>query len=268
MRVEFRIARHFACNTHEQRTLHAVDLDSAIFGEGDDGMDRIVEHDRVTGQPPTIQNLRRVFVMLLTNPFVVGRIELEVDDIVENPEKITMVVAVDAEADAAWMAGVGLIDDGFNIVLIMDAVVFTLVAFMGETDARIGGGFDGVTEPFKLVRRDPIAFVVEFVVVAAGEMDVFSIMLEVVGIQDDETESVFVEMIISAFHAIALECDFVWISVIVMVADRMVCWNFEIVVVIDVVDAFQGRVGEIATMDDEIDVLPFRMGENAVEPFP
>ena len=75
-------------------------------------------------------------------------------------------------------------------------------------------------------------------------------------------------MIISAFHAIALECDFVWISVIVMVADRMVCWNFEIVVVIDVVDAFQGRVGEIATMDNEIDVLPFRVGENAVEPFP
>ena len=248
--------------------MHAVDLDPTVFGEGDDGMDRIVEHDRVTGQPPTIQNLRRVFVMLLTNPFVVGRIELEVDDIVENPEKITMVVAVDAEADAAWMAGVGLIDDGFNIVLIMDAVVFTLVAFMGETDARIGGGFDGVAEPFELLRRDPIAFVVEFVIVAAGEMDVFSIMLEVVGIQDDETESVFVEMIISAFHAIALECDFVRISVVVMVADRMVCWNFEIVVVIDVVDAFQGRVGEIAAMNDEIDILPFRVGENAVEPFP
>ena len=81
--------------------MHAVDLDPTVFGEGDDGMDRIVEHDRVTGQPPTIQNLRWIFVMLLTNPFVVGRIELEVDDIVENPEKITMVVAVDAEADAA-----------------------------------------------------------------------------------------------------------------------------------------------------------------------
>ena len=268
MRIEFRIARHFACNPHEQRTLHAVDLDPTVFGEGDDGMDRIVEHDRVTGQPPTIQNLRWIFVMLLTNPFVVGRVELEVDDIVENPEKITMVVAVDAEADAAWMAGVGLIDDGFNIVLIMDAVVFTLVAFMGETDARIGGGFDGVTEPFKLVRRDPIAFVVEFVVVAAGEMDVFSVMLKVVGVQDDETETVFVEIIISTFHAIALEGDFVRISVVVMIADRMVCRNLEIIVVVDVINAFQGRVGEIAAMDDKIDVLPFCVGENAVEPFP
>ena len=150
----------------------------------------------------------------------------------------------------------------------MDAVVFTLVAFMGEADAWIGGGFDSVAEPFKLVWRDPVAFVIEFVVVAAGEMNVFSVMLEVVGIQDDKTESVFVEMIISAFHAIALERDFMRISIVVMVADRMVCRNFEIVVVIDVVDAFQGRVGEIATMDNEIDVLPFRVGENAVEPFP
>ena len=75
-------------------------------------------------------------------------------------------------------------------------------------------------------------------------------------------------MIISAFHAIALERDFVRISVVVMVADRMIRRNFEIVVVIDVVDAFQGRVSEVAEMDDEIDVLPFRVGENAVEPFP
>ena len=41
-----------------------------------------------------------------------------------------------------------------------------------------------------------------------------------------------------------------------------------VVVVVDVVDAFEGRVGEIAAMDDEIDVLPFRVGEDAVEPFP
>ncbi len=231
-------------------------------------MDGIVEHDRIAGQPPAVENLRRILIMLLADPFVVGGVELEVDDVVENAEEITMVVAVDAEADAAWMAGVGLVDDGLDIVLIVDAVVFTLVAFMGEADARIGGGFDSVAEPFKLVWRYPVAFVVEFVVIAAGEMNVFSVMLEVVGIQDDKTESVFVEMIISAFHAIALERDFVRIPVVVMVADRMVCRNFEIVVVIDVVDAFQGRVGEIATMDNEIDVLPFRVGENAVEPFP
>ena len=31
MGVEFRIARHFACNSHEQRALHTVDLDSAVF---------------------------------------------------------------------------------------------------------------------------------------------------------------------------------------------------------------------------------------------
>ena len=268
VRVKFRIARHFARNTHEKGTLHAVDLDSALFGECDDSMDGIVEHDRIAGQPPAVQNLRWIFVMLLTDPFIVGGIELEVDNVVENAEEIAMVVAVDAEADAAWMAGVGLIDNGLDVILIVDAVVFAFVALMGETDARIGGSFDGVAEPFKLFRRDPVAFVVEFVVVAAGEMDVFSVMLEVVGIQDDETESVFVEMIISAFHAIALECDFVRIPVVVMVADRVVCWNFEIVVVIDVINAFQRRVGEIAAMDDEIDVLPFRMGENAVKPFP
>ena len=179
-----------------------------------------------------------------------------------------MVVAIDAETDAARMARIRLIDDGFHIVLIVDAVVFTLVAFMGETDARIGGGFDGVAEPFELVWRDPVAFVIEFVVVAAGEMDVFSVMLEIVGIQDDKTESVFVEMVISAFHTITLEGNFVRISVVVMIADRMVRRNLEIVVVIDVVNAFQGRVGEIAAMDDEIDVLPFRVGENAVEPLP
>ena len=248
--------------------MHAVDLDLAILGEGDDGMDGIVEHDRIAGQPPAVQNLRWIFVMLLTDPFVVSGIELEIDNIVENAEEIAMVVAVDAEADAAWMAGVGLVDNGLDIVLIVDAVIFALVAFMGEADARIGRGFDGVAEPFELFRRDPVAFVVEFVVVAAGEMDVFSVMLKVVRVQNDETESVFVEIIISAFHAIALERDFVRISVVVMVADRMIRRNFEIVVVIDVVDAFQGRVGEIATMDNEIDVLPFRVGENAVEPFP
>ncbi len=231
-------------------------------------MDGIVEHDRIAGQPPAVENLRRILIMLLADPFVVGGVELEVDDVVENAEEITMVVAVDAEADAAWMASVSLVDDGFDIILIVDAVVFALVAFMGETDARIGRGFDSVAEPFELVWRDPVAFVVEFVIVAAGEMDVFSFMLEVVGVQDDETESVFVEMIISAFHAIALERDFVRIPVVVMVADRMVCRNLEIVVVVDVVDAFQGRVGEIAAVDDEIDVLPFRVGENAVEPFP
>ena len=179
-----------------------------------------------------------------------------------------MVVTVDAEADAAWMARVRLIDDGLDIVLIVDAVVFAFVAFMGEADAWIGGGFDGVAEPFELVWRNPVAFVVELVVVATGEMDVFSIMLEVVGIQDDEAETVFVEMVISAFHAIALERDFVRISVVVMISDRVVCRNFEIVVVIDVVNAFQRRVGEVAAMDDEIDVLPFRMSENAVEPLP
>ena len=231
-------------------------------------MDGIVEHDRIAGQPPAVENLRRILIMLLADPFVVGGVELEVDDVVENAEEITMVVAVDAEADAAWMAGVGLVDDGLDIVLVMDAVVFAFVAFMGEADARIGGGFDSVAEPFKLVWRDPVAFVIEFVVVAAGEMNVFSVMLEVVGIQDDKTESVFVEMIIAAFHTITLEGDFVRIPVVVMVADRMIRRDFEIVVVVDVIDAFQGRVGEIAAMDDEIDVLPFRVGEDAVEPFP
>ena len=179
-----------------------------------------------------------------------------------------MVVAVDAETDAAWMARVRLIDDGLHIILIMDAVVFALVAFMGEADAWVGGGFDGIAEPFKLVWWDPVAFVVEFVVIAAGEMDVFAVMLKVVGIQDDEAESVFVEMIISAFHTITLKSDFVRIPVIVMVADRMIRRDFEIVIVVDVIDAFQGRVGEITAMDDEIDILPFRMGEDAVEPLP
>ena len=179
-----------------------------------------------------------------------------------------MVVAIDAETDAARMARIRLIDDGLDIVLSVDTVVFAFVAFMGETNARVRGGFDGVAEPFELVWRDPVAFVIEFVVVAAGEMDVFSVMLEVVGIQDDKTESVFVEMVISAFHTITLEGNFVRISVVVMIADRMVRRNLEIVVVIDVVNAFQGRVGEIAAMDDEIDVLPFRVGENAVEPLP
>ena len=179
-----------------------------------------------------------------------------------------MVVAIDAETDAAWMARIRLINNGLDIVLIMDTVVFAFVAFMGEADARVWGGFDGVTQPFELVWRDPVAFVVEFVVVAAGEMDVFSVMLEVVGVQDDETESIFVEMIISAFHTITLEGDFVRIPVVVMVADRMVCRNLEIIVVVDIVNAFQGRVGEIAAMDDEIDILPFRVSENAVEPLP
>ena len=179
-----------------------------------------------------------------------------------------MVMAVDAETDAAWMARVCLIDDGLYIILIMDTVVFAFVAFMGETDARIRGGFNGVAEPFELVWRNPVAFVIEFVVVATGEMDVFSVMLEVVGVQDDETETVFIEMIISAFHTIALEGDFVRITVIVMIADRVVRRDFEVVVVVDVVNAFQRRMGEVAAMDDEIDVLPFRMGENAVKPFP
>ena len=268
MGIEFRIASHFTGNAHEEGTLHAVDLDLAVFGEGDDGVDGIVEHDRVASQPPTIENLRRIFVMLLIDPFVVGGIEFEIDDVVENAEEVAMVMAVDAETDAAWMARVCLIDDGLYIILIVDTVVFAFVAFMGETDARVWGGFDGVAEPFELVWRDPVAFVVEFVVVAAGEMDVFSVMLEVVGIQDDKTESVFVEMVISAFHTITLEGDFVRIPVVVMIADRMVRRNLEIVVVIDVVNAFQGRVGEIAAMDDEIDVLPFRVGENAVEPLP
>ena len=208
MRVEFRIAGHFAGDAHEEGALHAVDLDPAVFGEGDDGVDGIVEHDRVAGQPPAVQDLRRVLVMLLADPFVVGGIELEVDDVVENAEEVTVVVAIDAEADAAGMARVRLIDDGLYVILIVDAVVFTFVAFMGKANAWIRGGFNGVAEPFELVWRDPVAFIIEFVVVAAGEMDVFSVMLEVVGIQDDETESVFVEMIISAFHAIALERDF------------------------------------------------------------
>ena len=233
MGIEFRIASHFTGNAHEEGTLHAVDLDLAVFGEGDDGVDGIVEHDRVASQPPTIENLRRIFVMLLIDPFVVGGIEFEIDDVVENAEEVAMVMAVDAETDAAWMARVCLIDDGLYIILIVDTVVFAFVAFMGKANAWIGGGFNGVAEPFKLVWRNPVAFIIEFVVVAAGEMDVFSVMLEVVGIQDDEAESVFVEMIISAFHAIALERDFVRISVVVMVADRMIRRNFEIVVVID-----------------------------------
>ena len=268
MRVKFRIAGHFTGDAHEEGALHAVDLDLTVFGEGDDGMDGIVEHDRVAGQPPAVENLRRIFVMLFVHPFVVGGIEFEINDVVENAEEITMVVAVDAKADAARMARIRLIDDGFHIVLIVDAVVFTLVAFMGETDARIGGGFDGVAEPFELVWRDPVAFVVELVVVAAREVDVFSVMLEVVGIQDDEAETVFVEMIISAFHAIALEGDFMRIPIVVMVADRMIRRDFEIVVVVDVINAFQRRVGEIAAMNDEIDVLPFRVSEDAVEPLP
>ena len=268
MGIEFRIAGHFTGDAHEEGALHAVNLDLAVFGEGDDGMNWIVEHDRVAGQPPAVENLRGIFVMLLADPFVVGGIEFEIDDFVENAEEVAMVMAVDAETDAAWMARVCLIDDGLYIILIMDTVVFAFVAFMGETDARIRGGFNGVAEPFELVWRNPVAFVIEFVVVATGEMDVFSVMLEVVGVQDDEAESVFVEMIIAAFHTITLEGDFVRISVVVMVADRMIRRDFEIVVVVDVIDAFQGRVGEIAAMDDEIDVLPFRVSENAVEPLP
>ena len=84
MRIEFRIAGHFTCDAHEEGALHAVNLDLAVFGEGDDGMDGIVEHDRVAGQPPTIENLRWIFVMLLVHPFVVGGIEFEIDDVIEN----------------------------------------------------------------------------------------------------------------------------------------------------------------------------------------
>ena len=67
-------------------------------------MDGIVEHDRVAGEPPAFQNLRRIFIMLLADPFVVGGIEFEIDDVVENAEEVAMVMAVDAETDAAWMA--------------------------------------------------------------------------------------------------------------------------------------------------------------------
>ena len=84
MRVEFRIAGHFTGDAHEEGALHAVNLNLAVFGEGDDGMDGIVEHDRVAGQPPTIENLRRILVMLLVHPFVISGIEFEIDDIVEN----------------------------------------------------------------------------------------------------------------------------------------------------------------------------------------
>ena len=120
--------------------------------------------------------------MLLVHPFIVGGIEFEIDDVVENTKEITVVMAVDAETDAARMARIRLINNGFDIVLIVDAVVFALVAFMGEADTRIGGGFDGVAEPFELVWWYPVAFVIEFVVVTTGEMDIFSIMLEVVGV--------------------------------------------------------------------------------------
>ena len=84
MRIEFRIAGHFTGDAHEEGALHAVDLDLAVFGESDDGMDRIVEHDRVAGQPPTIENLRWIFVMLLVHPFVISGIEFEIDDVIEN----------------------------------------------------------------------------------------------------------------------------------------------------------------------------------------
>ena len=84
MGIEFRIAGHFTGDAHEEGALHAVNLDLAVFGEGDDSMDGIVKHDRVAGQPPAIENLRRIFVMLLIDPFVVGGIEFEIDDVVKN----------------------------------------------------------------------------------------------------------------------------------------------------------------------------------------
>ena len=84
MGIEFRIAGHFTGDAHEEGALHAVNLDLAVFGEGDDGMNWIVEHDRVAGQPPAVENLRGIFVMLLADPFVVGGIEFEIDDVVKN----------------------------------------------------------------------------------------------------------------------------------------------------------------------------------------
>ena len=84
MCVEFRIAGHFTRDAHEEGALHTVNLDLAVFGEGDDGMDGIIEHDRVASQPPTIENLRRILVMLLVHPFVISGIEFEIDDIVKN----------------------------------------------------------------------------------------------------------------------------------------------------------------------------------------
>jgi hypothetical protein len=268
MGIEFWISRHFPCHSHEEFAFHALDLDRAILGQCNDGVDWVVVHHGVASELPAIQDFARIAFVLVIDPFVVCRVQFEIDHVIQNANEVPVIMSIDAHADLAGTFCVCGIDDRLHIILVLDAVVFAFKAFVAEENAGERRMVDRIRKPFQLLGWNPIPQGVVLVVVAGRKVDVLTIQFVVVGIDDDKPESVLVKVVVPRFHPVAFQGDLVGIAVVVMIADGMVRRNLEVVVVVDVVDALLRRMREVAEVDDHIDLFLFRMIQDLVKPIP
>ena len=103
-------------------------------------------------------------------------------------------------------------------------------------------------------------------VIAAGIVEILVSMLEIVGIQHNEAETISIEEIVAVAHPIAFQRLLVWIAVTVMVAQDMVGRNVELIVVLHIVHEPLRAVREVTQVDDELRLFLLSTGENLVQP--
>ena len=88
----------------------------------------------------------------------------------------------------------------------------------------------------------------------------------VVGVDHDEPKAVAVEAVVALRDAIRLERFFVRATVVIVVSDRMVGGQLEIVVVVHVIGIGGRIVAEVAAVDNEIAVLLLGARQDASQP--
>ena len=169
-----------------------------------------------------------------------------------------MQMAVDHQQDTAGFFLIGIVDNIPNILPVFNAVCLPLDTLVADHHTGIGRICNGLFQPRQLLRGDIVPCRLHGKIVAAVVMDVFPVIVAVIGVINNKTVALAVKEIMSVRHVVRFQGLLIGCAVTVMVAKAVIAGNMEFVVCLDVIRCLADIVAEITGMDDKIHLLGFR----------
>lgn len=194
------------------------------------------------------------------DPLVRRRIQIKIDDIVQNAQKVTMVVPIDAHSDSSRMARVCGVNYISNFIPICDASHLALGTLVTKKYARVRRIFQNVRQPRDFLRwknGDSVAFVLK--IIAVGVVRESSVLIsEEIGVENDKAKPIALEKVVSFLQSIRFE-GFLWRTPIeIVIPGGVEARDVEIIVQIDEIGLFVRVVAKISAVDDEIALFALR----------
>ena len=88
------IRGHFSGDTVQEIAFAAIDFNGSVIAQSDDRAERIIPDDLMIGKFIVVAQLFREEVVSLIEPVETGRVDIKIDHIIQNPDMITVVMAI------------------------------------------------------------------------------------------------------------------------------------------------------------------------------